>query len=214
MDKKPPRAKACYFLGLAGIIGVILFLLILLALDIIQSGSNPILKTISDLVHGSYGWLQSMAFILTGFGLFIFVYRLYSMTVRKIGSLTGASSLGVTSIGFILIAVLPSQASGSEHTLQELLHNSVTGLITSSFIIGCIAFAVHFRADPKWKRYWGYTAVIVILCLAFALLWALIPPEWELVALGERLLLMSGLSWVAVISLKLVKLCQQPQEVA
>jgi uncharacterized membrane protein len=78
MDKKPLKLKACYFLGLAGIIGAVAFLLTVLALDIVQSGSNPVIKTISDLVHGSYGWLQSLAFALVGFWFFVFVSRLYS----------------------------------------------------------------------------------------------------------------------------------------
>jgi len=211
-DKKPPKNKACYFLGLAGIIGVTLFLLILLSLDIIQSGSNPILKTISDLVYGSYGWLQNLAFILVAFWFFVFASRLYSVTKRKISSITGSSFLGITSIGFFLIAFFPAQTSGLENTLQGLIHDSVAGLISGSFIIGCIAFAFHFRKDPRWKRYWKYTIITVIICIAFALLWALIPPEWQLQGLGERLLLTSGFAWVAVISLRLVRLCRMPQE--
>ena len=213
MDKKPHKLKACYFLGLAGIIVAALFLLIMLALDVIQSGSNPILKTISDLVHGSYGWLQSLAFALVGFWFFVFVSRLYSMTIKRISSLTAASFLGITSIGFLLIAIFPSQSGALEQTVQGIIHNSVAGLISSSFIIGCLAFAIHFRKDPRWKRYWTYTTLTVIACLMFTLLWALIPPEWQLRGLGERLLLTSGFAWVMVISLKMVRLCRQPQEI-
>lgn len=200
-------------MGLAGIIGATLFLLIMLALDIIQAGSNPALKTVSDLVHGSYGWLQSLAFILVAFWFFVFVSRLYSVTKRKLSSFTGASFLSITSISFFLIAIFPAQTSGLEQTLQGLVHDSVAGLLSSSFIIGCIAFAVYFRKDPKWKRYWAYTTLTVIACLAFAMLWALIPSELQLKGLGERLLLTSGFAWVVVISLRLVKLCRNPQVV-
>ena len=110
------------------------------------------------------------------------------------------------------MAIFPSQTGGLEQTLQGLLHNSVAGLIGSSFIIGCVVFAIHFRLDPRWKRYWKYTTLTVIACLAFAMLWALIPPEWQLRGLGERLLLTSGFLWVVVISIKLMKICRQPQE--
>jgi hypothetical protein len=213
MDKKPLKLKACYFLGLAGIIGAVAFLLTVLALDIVQSGSNPVIKTISDLVHGSYGWLQSLAFALVGFWFFVFVSRLYSMTVKRKSSLTAASFLGITSIGFLLIAVFPSQTGALEQTIQGIVHDSVAGLISASFIIGCLAFAIHFRKDPQWKRYWTYTTLTVIACLVFALLWALIPLEWQLKGLGERLLLTSGFAWVVVISLKMLRLCRQPQEV-
>ncbi|MCJ7763813.1 MAG: DUF998 domain-containing protein [Dehalococcoidales bacterium] len=184
----------------------------MLALDVVQSSPNLVIKTISDLVHGSYGWLQSLSFVLLAFWFFIFIFKLFSITGKRIGSLTGTSFLSVTSFGFILIAVFPSQASGLGQTLQGLVHNSIAGLISSSFIIGCIAFAVHFKRDPQWMRYWIYTTVTVISCLAFALLWALIPPEWALKGLAERLVLITGFTWVAVISLKLVRLCRQSRE--
>jgi len=184
----------------------------MLALDVVQSGSNPVIKAVSDLVHGSYGWLQSLAFVLLAFWFFLFIFKLFSITGRKIGSLTGTSFLSVTSFGFILIAFFPSQAGGLGQTLQGLVHDSIAGLISSSFIIGCIAFAVHFKRDPHWTRYWIYTTVTVAFCLAFALLWALIPPEWALKGLAERLVLITGFTWVAVISLKLVRLCRQSRE--
>ena len=210
---KPHKLKACYFLGLAGIFGAAFFLFTMLSLDIIQSGTNPVIKTISDLVHGSYGWLQSLAFALVGFWFFVFVSRLYSTTVKRISSLTAASFLGVTSIGFLLIAIFPSQIGALEQTVQGIIHNSVAGLIGSSFIIGCLAFAIHFRKDTRWKRYWTYTTLTVIACMAFALLWALLPVELQLRGLGERLLLTSGFIWVAVISLRVIRLCRQPQEI-
>jgi hypothetical membrane protein len=213
-SKKKQGVKTCYLLGMAGIIGTILFFLITFSLDLIQPGYNPVLKTISDLVYGSYGWLQNLAFILLGILFFAFVIRLYSMTIRKISSLTGSSLFGMTSIGFFLIAAFPSQTNSFELTLQGLIHNSVTGLIATSFIIGCIAFAIHFRKDPRWKRYWLYTTLTVIFCLTFALLWALIPPEWQLRGLSERLLLISGFIWVSIISIKMVRSCAKSREIS
>ena len=212
MERKPLRTRFCYLFGLAGIIGPALFLSIMLALDIVQSGSNPIVKTVSDLVHGSYGWLQNLAFILLAFWLFLFIFKLLFTTGRKFGSLAGASSFGVTSFSLVLIVVFPSQLSGLGQTLPGLVHDSLAGLISSSFIMGCIAFAFHFKRDPQWIRYWIYTTVTVVFCLAFALLWALIPSAWALKGLAERLVLITGLTWVAVISLKMVRLCRQSRE--
>jgi hypothetical protein len=212
VGKKPCGIK-CYLLGLAGIVGATIFLLIMFALDIIQSGPNPILKTISELAHGSYGWLQTLAFVMVAFLFFIFVSRLYSATKRKISSLVGVSFLGITSIGFFLIAFFPGQTTGLEQAFQQLMHNSAAGLISSSFIIGCCIFAFYFRKDQRWKRYSTYTIVTVIFSLAFALMWALIPFEMKLMWLGERLLLTTGFLWVIVISLRLVSLCRKPQEV-
>ena len=210
--KKQPGLRICSLFSVAGILGAALFLSMMFSLDMIQTGFSPILKTISDLVYGSYGWLQTLAFVRLGVLFFAFIIKLYSMTVRKTASLTGVSSFGFTSIGFILIAAFPSQ-TGFELTLPGLIHNSVAGLISGSFIFGCIAFAVHFRSDPRWRRYWFLTAMTVILCITFALLWALIPQEWPLRALSERLVLISGLIWVSVISVKLVRICAESRKV-
>jgi hypothetical protein len=211
--RKKPCGIRCYLLGLAGIIGATIFLLIMFALDIIQSGPNPILKTISELAHGPYGWLQTLSFVTVAFWLFIFISRLYSATKRKISSSAGLSFLSIASIGFLLIAIFPGQANGLEQAFQQIMHNSVAGLISASFIIGCSVFAIYFRKDQRWKRYSNFTILTVIFSLVFALLWALIPFEMQLMWLGERLLLMTGFSWVVVISLRLVSLCKKPQEV-
>lgn len=191
-------------LGLFGIVGPVIFIAILIALDVIQWQSLLILPTISDLVHGEMGWLQTVSFVLIGLVLFVFVLKLASITGKKFSALTGSSSFGITSIGFLMIAAFPSEIGEIGNSIQGLIHNSIAGVISATFILGCIAFAHHFRKDPHWKSYWIYTALTVLLCLTFAISWG-VAPESQLQALSERLLLISGFIWMLVISVKLVK---------
>jgi hypothetical protein len=204
------KIRHCRFLSLAGIIGPVVFVSIMFSLDIIQWETIPILQTISDLVHGTFGWLQTMSFVIIGILLLFFVTRLYSITRKKWSSLTGFSSLGVTGISFFLIAAFPSQIGNIGQTIQGLIHNSIAGVLSASFIIGGIAFALHFRKDPHWKPYWIYTAMTVLLCLISAVSWA-IAPESQVKALSERLLLVSGFIWMLVISIKLIRPNEKPQ---
>jgi hypothetical protein len=194
----------CRFLSLAGIIGPLVFISILIALDVIQWRSLLILPTISDLVHGEMGWLQTVSFVLIGLVLFMFVLKLYSINRKKIGSMTGSSFFGITSIGFLSLAAFPSEIGNIGLTIQGLIHNSIAGVISTTFILGCIAFAFHFRKDPHWKPYWIYTALTVLLCLTFAVSWA-IAPESQIKSISERLLLISGFIWMLVISIKLIR---------
>jgi MFS family permease len=198
------RIRHSRLLSLAGIIGPVVFLAILLALDVIQWQALLFLPTISDLVHGEMGWLQTVSFILIGVVLFVFVLKLVSISGKKFSVLTGSSSFGITSIGFLAIAAFPSEIGGLGQTIQGLIHNSIAGVISATFIFGCIAFAHHFRKDPHWKSYWIYTALTVLLCLTFAISWA-VAPESELKAISERLLLISGFIWMLVISVKLIR---------
>ena len=212
MSKKTIINRIRYILGFAGIIGPVLFLSITVSLDVLQSSPDQVIKTVSDLVHGSYGWLQNLAFASLAFCFLLFITKLYVFTKRKLSSLAGILMLSITGIGFILITIFPSQVSGLGQTLQGLLHDSIAGLIATSFMLGCIAFTHHFRKDPHWKNYWIYTLITVILCFSFAMLWALLPREWQIEGVGERLLLISAFAWVMVISLKLMKMHRQSQE--
>jgi hypothetical protein len=198
------KIKHCRLLSLAGIIGPFAFLAILLALDIIQWQSLPFLSKVSDLVHGEMGWLQTVAFVLIGVFFIIFVIKLYSLTHKKISSLAGSSFFGITSFGFVALAAFPSQIESIGLSIEGLIHNSIAGVISASFIIGCIAFAHHFRKDPHWKPYWIFTMFTVFLCLASAIFWG-VTPESELKAASERLLLISGFIWMLVISVKLIR---------
>ena len=206
------KIKHCRLLSLAGIIGPFAFLAILLALDIIQWQSLPVLSKVSDLVHGEMGWLQTVAFVLIGVFLIIFVIKLYSLTHKKISSLTGSSFFGITSFGFVALAVFPSEIGDIGQTIQGLIHNSIAGVISATFILGCIAFAHHFRKDPHWRPYWIYTVLTVILCLTFAVSWG-VAPEPHLQAISERLLLISGFIWMMVISIKLIRSHKKQQPV-
>ena len=186
----------------------------MITLDVIQSSPDQVIKTISDLVHGSFGWLQNVAFALLALCFMLFILKLYAFTKRKASSVAGTLMLSVTSLGFILITIFPSQVSGLGQTLQGLVHDSIAGLIATSFMLGCIAFMFHFRKDPNWHRYWIYTLVTVIVCFAFALSWALLPRGWQIEGIGERLLLISAFAWVVVISSKLLRMLKQPREMA
>ena len=195
-----------YLVGIVSIAGIVLFAGIVLSLDIVQAGSNPAIKTISDLVHGSFGWLQNLAFLLVALALVIFMIRLYLFTKRKISSRIGITLFGITGISFLLLPIFPSQPPGINLPLQVIMHNSVAGLISASFMLGCIAFTFYFNKEPNWKRYWIYTLTTVFICLIFALLWALLPRGLHLEGLGEQFLFISGLTWVIVISIKLMKI--------
>ena len=84
----------------SGIIGPVLFLLIFIIIDAVQTEHNPIVETISELVHGSYGWVQTLAFFLLGFLLIVFTARLYISTVKKVTSQAGTILIGLAGFGF------------------------------------------------------------------------------------------------------------------
>ncbi len=193
--------------SLSGIIGPVLFLLVVIIIDAIQTEHNPIIETISELVHGSYGWIQTLAFFLFGFLLVVFTVRLYKSTVKKITSQVGTVLFSLAGFGFFLLGAFPSQTGISELNTQQIVHDSAAGLIGTSFTLGCLAYAVHFRLDPQWRKYWIYSLFTVLLCTLFGLLWVTTPLNLQARGIDQLLLLVCGLLWVEIISIRLLKTC-------
>jgi len=193
--------------ALAGIVGPMIFLLVVFIIDFIQPGHNPIYETVSELVSGSYGWIQTVSFLLFGTLLMIFALRLYLTTSRNKISIVSSVFLGISGFSFLILGAFPVQISETVTTLTQLLHNIAAGITGGSFIIGCFSYALYFRTDPQWQRYWIYTAITAIACLFFALLWALTPLGLNAKGLDQLLMLISGFVWLEIISIKLLRLC-------
>jgi len=193
--------------ALAGIVGPMIFLLVVFIIDFIQPGHNLIYETVSELVSGSYGWLQTVSFLIFGTLLMIFALRLYLATSRNKISIAASVFLGLSGFFFLILGAFPVQTNETETALTQLIHNIAAGITGGSFIIGCISYALYFRADPQWQRYWVYTAITAITCLFFALLWALTPLGLYAKGLDQLLMLISGFLWIEIISIRLLRLC-------
>ena len=192
---------------LAGIIGPILFILVVFIIDFIQPEHNPIYETVSELVRGSYGWVQTISFVSFGVLLMVFALRLYVAILPKTSSILGALFIGISGFSFLMLGAFPSEAGSLDSTTQLLLHNIAAGITGASFILGCFSLSLYFRTDPRWTKYWIYTAITSIACLFFALLWALTPLGLHAKGLDQLLMLVSGFIWLEVISIKLIRLC-------
>lgn len=193
--------------ALAGIVGPMIFLLVVFIIDFIQPGHNLIYKTVSELASGSYGWLQTISFLLFGTLLMIFALRLHLATSRSTISVVSAVFLGLSGFSFLILGAFPVQTGITDTTLTQLIHNIAAGITGGSFIAGCFSYALYFRTDPQWQRYWLYTAITAIACLFFALLWALTPLGLHAKGLDQLLMLISGFLWLEIISIRLLRLC-------
>lgn len=193
--------------ALAGVTGPILFLLIMTVTGLVQPVYDPIQETISMLVFGPYGWLQTLVFFLFGFFLIVFIFRLYLAIDRRVSSRIGIASLMVIGLGFFLIGVFPTQRPGTELTLYALIHRYTTGAISLLFTVACFAFALGFRTDPLWKRFSLYTFITGVIALTFIILLASTPLDWSWTGFYERMLLLSGLLWITVVAVRLLISC-------
>ena len=164
--------------ALAGIIGPVMFALLIALLDILHynflvaTGNDPLTKgPVSVNAWGQYGWLQDVNFVV--FGLLEIIFAL--------GLQGGVKSGGIwTKIGSTLLIVfgmamlfsgfpIEDVHYGAPHSVHGWIHFISFFVFLGSSIPACFFVWLRLREDPLWRGYdWyclGTGLLAVLLCL-------------------------------------------------
>lgn len=193
--------------ALAGIIGPVLFFLIMTLLGSTQPGYNAFQQTISMLVFGPHGWLQTLVFLLFGFLLIVFAVRLFFSVNKRLGSRISIAFLILIGLGFFLIGIFPTQQTEVGIALHALIHRYTVWAVTILFILACLLLGLNFRSNPFWKRFSLYTIFTAVVTFILGIMFVVLPSDRHWIGLYERILLLNGLIWVAVVAIRLLLSC-------
>lgn len=194
-------------LGLLAIASVVYYVLVVLAMHVLQPELNPLHTPMSVYVLGDYGFLMtttyfasSAGFLGVGFGLSQTLPR-----TRLTGVALAATVLAST--GSLVAGIFPTDWPPPMRSTSGQLHE-LAGLVTfPAVIIAPVLFSLKFWSDEYWRRVsvvaLGVSAGIVAACAVF---WGLIavaisegvvdrPPDF----LGLVQRISFGLFWVWMI---------------
>ncbi len=197
------RAKSWYrrfsiacLVTLAGVLGPLLFLLVMTLVEALEPGYNPVQSTISQLVFGPYGWIQTWLFFVFGVLLIVFVLRLYVAIPKNKMVILGIAFLFFTAIGFFLVGAFPTAPPGvKDPPLYAHIHGVVAKLQTVLFPFICFLVAPGMKADSRWRGFYIYTLATGVI--GFILLIPGLMPESERWSgLQERILMLNGFIWI------------------
>jgi hypothetical protein len=69
---------------------------------------------ISELVLGRYGWVQTVAFVISGLGIIGLAYPIYRLTSGARGSIVGPLLIGIYGFGAVVVAIFPTDRIDSK----------------------------------------------------------------------------------------------------
>jgi hypothetical protein len=132
-------------------------------------GYDPVSESISLLATAPLGWLQTVAFVMSGVLGAAWAFAL----PRLLGTTTGQRRLvlglllvqAAIAIGF---ALLPTDPSGAPVTTIGRLHLANFYLYAITMPLTLLALGLVMRGDPAWRRAAGPTLVIAGLVVAAA----------------------------------------------
>ncbi len=205
VQKMVQRSRVVRLAALGGVIGPILFVMLVIVGGGVYDGYSHVSQTISELGGdgAEYALLQNLNFIVIGTLVIGFSWALAGVLGPPY---LGAALIGVFGLfSSIANGLLPCDAGCEGETTVGLLHN-MTGL--SGFIAaiaGMFVLARRWRDDPVWQSHVGFTRSAAFVATGgFA--WFVITQALEaepFTGVAQRVFVSALLLWIAVTAWKL-----------
>jgi hypothetical protein len=205
--KDKTRQPGLLTLVVVSIAGPVLFWIILIILSFLKPEYNPVQDSMSRLVFGPYGWLQTFNFILLGLaiGCLGFALRLGLGPGRRMNIITaifGVMAAGEIMSGFVQSDFPPSNII-STHALVHQIGASAAAL---GFPVCAFLLIPVFRRLPEWKGLAAFSMLMGVVIISLdAAREILLPTHWldSWFGLFERVLLLAIIVWSEAVAVRL-----------
>ena len=202
-------------LAVVGIAGPVLFWALLLLAQSLHPGYDPWEDSVSRLIFGPFGWLQTTNFCFltlfaAAFGAAVYL-RIAKSLVGRLASLL----LVLMGLAQLLTAVF--RVDVNPYGLKSLaysIHNAVFIVTAGSFPFGALLLVPSLWSDERWRPFAHTTVAAAAAALALELIWLVSRPiqphlldPWF--GVYERILLSIPFAWMIVISVRLLFLSRR-----
>jgi hypothetical protein len=195
---------------LSGVIGPLLFLIVLLLEGALRPGYDPQRFFGSELALGKRGWVQITNFILAGLLIFASVFGIAQVMP---GSLWGALFLGLFGLCLIVagafvtdpVLYFPPEVKEKGPTTHGRIHGanfplSFGSLIAATFIFSSLFFSTGNLAWTVYSLFTGLALIAFTGMMLAAVARALQGKAEALVGLWQRFAIAAGWIWIAALN--------------
>jgi hypothetical protein len=178
---------------------------------------NPIAVTVSFLVFGNYGWLQTSAFFILGISFLALAVALVLKINPKLNTkINPKLNLGtivvfLVGIAFILVASNHVQNSTAAITMSEIVHRDSAIAIVIMSPLACFLLAPSLKASGH-RGLWIYSIIAGVIAVLTIIIGFTIPTAHsDFLGIFERILLLNGQVWGEIICLRLIWTAFKPK---
>src|SRR5215469_18388406 len=194
-----------------GAIAPLLNIVVLLILGATRPGYNAWLIPDSSLELGEGGWIQITNYIVSGVLLLAFAIGLRRVLRTGRGSTWGPLLLGLFGLSFIGIGIFVTDpvlgyppGASSTATVPGTLHNLLGQLQFISLSVACFVLARGDAADPARRGWTWYSVATGLLVVASDVFFFLTFEMGGPAGLIERIGIIGGCSWIALLAIRLI----------
>ena len=187
------------------ITGPVVFIGVMVLLESLQPQFDPLRQTISALVWGPFGWLQTVVFYLFGLLLILLAAKIRRLVTGRLTAGSAAAALLLVGLGFTVVAICPTRAPDAPATVVSALHEISARAIVVVFPVASLLTSVGlWRCRARKASACALLAGIVGLALIAAGI-LLFTRNLPYIGLLERAMLVNGLVWLELVGVLLVQ---------
>lgn len=184
--------------GLFGAVLVILFYIVFLVLGSLQPGYIFSRDTVSELVNGKYGWVQTINFFGLILSVSLIVYSL-KQTLIKNKLISKVFYIILVELFFVLVFPIGETFLGT-------IHYIITFLLILSISVLMLLMIEDMKKSILWKSSIPYFIFVLLFNLIFWLLWFVFDHfqllvEWR--GLFQKIIILNMISWISITGFKL-----------
>lgn len=194
--------------AVCGIIGPIIFTIVIFILGHLRSDYNHFTKTMSELgaVDSPNAMVMNTAGLaLLGILMIIFSFGLYKGITKETDTKFGSILVAIAGTSLIGSAIFPCDPHCINVSLTGIMHDVFATIPAIVIILALIMISKGMKQDVKWQNYWAYTlatSILTILC-SFLLIFTVFE-NW--IGLVQRFGMGIPLLWMMVIAIRILHL--------
>lgn len=170
---------------------------------------------IGELVLGRWGFIQTLAFVLSGLGVIGLSYAIRRQTAESKGSFVGSLLIAVYGAGALVAAIFPTDRIDSP---TDVWSQSTTGWIHSltalvsylCAIVGMFILTWTSARDARWRSLVVWSSLFAGAALALLF----VQSEGPWVGLMQRLLVSTISVWLILVAFRVRSIASAQQMIA
>ena len=200
-------------LAICGIVGPILFIVVILVFGLLRPGYDPIRQYMSEL--GEVGAPNAIAYnmpaFLLGLLMIAFAFGLHRGISEGKGSKLVPILIAVSGVGWVGSSFFRCDAGCVNESVTGRMHD-LTGMIAVfPLLIAPLAILPRLKKDNRWQSHRPFSLIMGALAvILFAVMFtAAVSPALEPYrGLIQRLTFFTPLLWIEVMAIRLLRLCE------
>jgi hypothetical protein len=156
---------------------------------------------ISELVLGRFGWVQTVAFVISGIGIIGLAYAIYRLTSGARGSILGPLLIGIYGFGAVVVAIFPtdridSRADVYSQSVVGWIHGLTAFVCFLCVLVGMFVLTWTFSRLVRWRSLVVWSAILAGAALALMF----VQREGPWVGLMQRLMTTFISVWLLLVA--------------